>query len=269
MAKTPHQLISRKRKRAHDDAVATMPLRRSRRVAFRDSFRFNDLPQELRDEVYGMALRNEVSHDLLGKSLQLTGKMTAEAKALSQVSRSVRAESMSIYYSENTFHAHLSHHWNSSGIFRARNWVKEVSRIEDWTIIFGELAAPRLPSLRIDLARVTWHTYQTGSVDFKELGQPFTWTAHQEESFERSEASMPELEAFALAVLRPQSKVVRTAMGLRLFLLGLQVITEQHSWRRLCDLPASALLYLESQTELQKYLPHIELSPRPYTFDFT
>lgn len=51
MAKTPHQPIPRKRKRAHDDAVATMPLRRSRRVAFRDSFRFNDLPQELRDEV--------------------------------------------------------------------------------------------------------------------------------------------------------------------------------------------------------------------------
>jgi heterodisulfide reductase subunit A-like polyferredoxin len=46
---------------------------------------------------------------------------------------------------------------------------------------------------------------------------------------ERNEASKPELEAFALAVLRPQGKVVRIAMALRLFLLGMHMITEQHS----------------------------------------
>jgi hypothetical protein len=121
MAKTPHQPSSRKRKRAQDDDVVSMPLRRSRRVAFRDSFRFNDLPQELRDEIYSMALRNKVSRHLTGKSLELTGKMTAEARALSQVSRSVRAESMSIYYSENTFYAHLRYHWDVMGSHRAAN----------------------------------------------------------------------------------------------------------------------------------------------------
>lgn len=81
MAKTPHQPSSRKRKRAKDDDLAAAPLRRSRRVAFRDSFRFNDLPQELRDEIYGMALRNEVSHYIYGTTLPLAGKMIPEAKA--------------------------------------------------------------------------------------------------------------------------------------------------------------------------------------------
>jgi len=134
--------------------------------------------------------------------------------------------------------------------------------------MFGELAAPRLSSLRIDLTKHRWQTCQTGSVDFKESIQPLTWIAHQEEWLKMSEVSKPELEAFAMAVLRPQGKVVRTATTLRLFLLGMQLITEQYSARRPEELPASALLYLESQVELQKYLPHIKLSPTPFTFDF-
>jgi hypothetical protein len=144
MAKTPHQQSTRKRKRAQDDAVAAMPVRRSRRVAFRDSFRFNDLPQELRDEVYGMALRNEVSHERTGKSLELTGKMTPEARALSQVSRSVRMESMNVYYSENIFHVHLGPYWCRGELTRARYWVEKITLIEEWAFIFGELVAPRL-----------------------------------------------------------------------------------------------------------------------------
>jgi len=268
MAKTSHQPILRKRKRARDDDVAAMPLRRSRRVAFRDSFLFNDLPQELRDEIYGMALRNKVSRHLTGKPLELTDKMTAEARALSQVSRSVRAESMSIYYSENTFYAYLGYRWNAMGSHRAATWTQALSRVEQWCIIFGELVAPRLPSLRLDLAKMPWHTYQTASVDFKISIQPLAWNTHQEPGYERSDAFEPELEAFALAVLRPKGKIIRTATSLRLFLLGVQVITEQYSQRRAEEMPATALLYLESQTELQKHLPHIKFLPQPYVFDF-
>lgn len=43
MAKIPHQPTSRKRKRIQDD-VAAAPLRRPRSVAFKDPFRFTDLP---------------------------------------------------------------------------------------------------------------------------------------------------------------------------------------------------------------------------------
>jgi hypothetical protein len=84
MTKTPHHPNSRKRKRAQDDAAAAPLLRRPRRVTFRQPFRFNDLPQELRDEIYGMALRNEGSHYLHGKALPLIGKMTAEARGVLQ-----------------------------------------------------------------------------------------------------------------------------------------------------------------------------------------
>jgi hypothetical protein len=84
MAKTPHNPNSRKRKRAQDDAAAAPLLRRSRRVAFRQPFRSSDLPQEIRDEIYGMALRNEGSHSLHGKALPLIGKMTAEARGVLQ-----------------------------------------------------------------------------------------------------------------------------------------------------------------------------------------
>ena len=89
MAKTSHQPSSRKRKRTQDDAVAARPLRRSRRVAYREIFRLNDLPPELRNVIYSMVLRSETS-------LELTGNLSPTAKALSQVSRAVRIESLGV-----------------------------------------------------------------------------------------------------------------------------------------------------------------------------
>lgn len=100
--------------------------------------------------------------------------MTGEAKALSQVSRSVRAESMSIYYSKNTYHAHLSREFGSRGPWRALDWIKEVFRIEEWSLLFGELVAPLIPSLRIYTAMNMWYNYQRGSIDFKDPLQPLS-----------------------------------------------------------------------------------------------
>ena len=106
MAKTPQQPVSRKRKRTQHDAVAARPLRRSRRVAYREIFRLNDLPPELRNVIYSMVLRSETS-------LELTGNLSPTAKALSQVSRAVRIESLGVYFSENDFHAYLSRWWDN------------------------------------------------------------------------------------------------------------------------------------------------------------
>jgi hypothetical protein len=261
MAKTPQQPSSRKRKRTQDDAVAATPLRRSRRVAFRDPFRLADLPPELRDMIYTLVLRNEVLRGFAGNTIAVTGKLTAEARALSQVSRAVRAESVSIYYSVNTFYAHLAQDFDSTGGWRALHWARTVSRIERWSNVFGELVAPRLPSLCIYLVayqRVPPVCY-TGFINFKEPLQPLTWIGNGLLGFEMAEACKTELEGFALTVLRPQGKVVRSVTTLRLLLLGLQVIMEQYSARKANELPATALLYLESRTELQKFLPHIQL----------
>jgi hypothetical protein len=113
-----------------------------------------------------------------------------------------------------------------TGAHRALSWTREVFRTEEWSIVFGELVAPRLPSLRIDLASQRFITSLTGFVDFKSSIQPLTWIPQQEPRFERSEAPNTELEAFASAVLRPQGNFLRTATTLRLFLLGLKVIME-------------------------------------------
>ena len=268
MATTSTRPSSSKRKRNQETDAAAMPFRRSRRVAFRDPFRFDELAPELRNGIYSMALRNGVSRGLRGTSLPLTGKWTAEAKALSQVSRSVRAESMSIYYSKNTFHAHLGREFGSRDPWRALDWIKEVSRIEEWSLLFGELVAPLIPSLRIYTAMNMWHNYQRGSIDFKDPLQPLSWVTEEERGYEVSQTAKTELEAFTLAVLRPQNEIICTATTLRLLLLGLQVVTEQHSARRPEDHPVTVLLHLESQTELQGFLPHIAFSPKIVIFDF-
>jgi hypothetical protein len=54
MAKIPRQ--PRSRKRLHNTGIAAMPLRRSRRIAYKEPFRFSDLPSELRNAIYSMVL---------------------------------------------------------------------------------------------------------------------------------------------------------------------------------------------------------------------
>jgi hypothetical protein len=72
-------------------------------------FRFSDLPPELRDKIYAFATEPGVIYDFLGKKCLARFKLTAglsessTARALSQVCRSVRKESMEVYYSKKTF----------------------------------------------------------------------------------------------------------------------------------------------------------------------
>jgi len=118
-----------------------MPLRRSRRIAFREPFRFNDLPPELRNAVYTLVSESD-------RALNLVDKLPATAKALSQVSRSVRAESLSIYYSVNDFIANFFY-WPTT--LRAQ---QEISRTDEWFALFGEVAARRLRTLLIYHLRI-------------------------------------------------------------------------------------------------------------------
>jgi hypothetical protein len=134
MAKIPRPSLSRKRLQ-QSDFTAT-PVRRSRRIALREPFRFNDLPPELRNAVYSLVSNSDVM-------LNLIDKLPAPAKALSQVSCSVRAESLSVHYSVNRFTVnHLE--WTT-----IREAQQEVSRIEKWFTLFGKLAAPHIRSLAI------------------------------------------------------------------------------------------------------------------------
>jgi hypothetical protein len=251
MAKLPLQ--PRSRKHRQNTTVAATSLRRSRRIAYKSIFPFNNLAPELRNRVYSMALYTE-------DSLDLTGKLTKTAKALSQVSHSVRAESMGIYYSENTFHAYLKRWWTRIGWRRWPIWEKEFRRIEEWAMLFGELAGPHLTTLRIENGFAHLLTHHIGFIDFLTPLQPVTWTGQRYGDFDVKDAIKAELETFALAILRPQGEVVRTATTLRLFLLGMQVIVEQRTGHRHIDpvpMPTKSPS-LDSRAELRKYLPNVK-----------
>jgi hypothetical protein len=127
------------RKRRQNTAVAATSLRRSVRIAHRTVFRFNDLPLELRNAVYTLVLESDVE-------LTLTNQLSTLAKALNQVSRTVRAESLSIYYSVNSFNASVTYWSNFSDPSVAR---QELSRIERWFALFGKLAARHIRTLSI------------------------------------------------------------------------------------------------------------------------
>ena len=141
MAKMPQP--SRSRKRLQHTGIAATPLRRSRRIAHRTIFRFNDLPPELRNTIYSISLRPDD-----GRSIALVKDLPATAKALSQVSRTVRTESLSVFYSENEF-TELFRYWDDPNAAQ-----QEVSHIEKWFAVFGKLAAPHLRIIIIGHLRI-------------------------------------------------------------------------------------------------------------------
>jgi hypothetical protein len=135
MAKIPRS-PPRSRKRLQHTNIAATPLRRSRRIAFREPFRFNDLPPELRNSIYCLVTESDDVR-------YLTDKLPATAKALSQVCRSIRAESLSTHFSVNRFTVkHL--YWATT-----REAQQEVARIDKWFALFGELAARHTRALTI------------------------------------------------------------------------------------------------------------------------
>jgi len=266
MARTPQQPSSRKRKRAQYDDVAARPLRRSRRVAYREVFRLNDLPPELRNMIYSIAVRSE-------DSLELTGNLSPIAKALSQVSRAVRVESLGIYFSENDFHAYLSRYYAHRDLY----YRSGIPQTEDWMILFGELATPRIRSLQLRLGHnVFVRNIVIGSLDFKNPLMRVTWAVpgcmDELRDWSRTfrgynyvdPGFLVGVEDLALAVLRPQSQgnAVPTLESLRLFLTGVQVVTD---WTKTTHPVNPTWLDLESQTEsqLRNYIPHMLDSPHP------
>ena len=129
----------RSRKSPQHTHITATPPRRSRRIAYEKPFRFNDLPPELRNTIYSNLLRRDEGSREIG----LVDVLPATAKALSQVSRSVRTESMSVFYSENSFMEMCEYRST------AHETQQEVNNAEGWFAVFGKLAAPHIRSLAI------------------------------------------------------------------------------------------------------------------------
>jgi len=220
MATQLHQRSTRKRKRNKDDApgpAAAPPLHRSRRIAHRTIFRFNDLAPELRNEIYMMAMRVAVEG-----SLYLIGKLPATVKSLSQVSRTVRSEALSLYYPENTFRV-----TRRSGEL-VSSLRKGSLNIEKWVGLFGSFAAPHIRSLCIRSV-LEPHCYAPLFIDFMEPIRPLTVEGVSLRL--NSPDFIAELNAFTLAVLRPEGDVVRSTETLRLLLTGLRIARDSRVFK--------------------------------------
>lgn len=157
-----------------------------------------DLPQELRDEVFLLTMQEDM---LPGRRCDLISPLGPTARALSQVSRGVRAESASIYWSRTPFH------------FATDNFVVHKDqqhpcgrcRFRAWFSIWGRLSFQYIRRLKLTLPS------HMGAVDI-ELEKhtiPFiaVWTGNE---FGAEES----LKAFVTAVLFPDGQQLMTLEGL-------------------------------------------------------
>lgn len=127
------------------------------------------------------------------RALDLTDKLPATAKALSQVSRSVRVESLSIYYSVNDFTASCFY-WPTT--LEAQ---QEVSRIDEWFALFGEVAARHVRALLI------WHLRIYKSMGATYLFVPSTLHLRRMDVFPHWDAFYDEYRAAFRARIARQS----------------------------------------------------------------
>lgn len=90
--------------------------------------------------IYRMALQHDDADE---RWLALVDDLQHTAKALSQVSRTVRTESLSMYYSENNF-AETFQYWRTPLGAQQRT-----TDIEEWFSIYGKRAAQHIRALSI------------------------------------------------------------------------------------------------------------------------
>jgi hypothetical protein len=223
MAKIPRP--SRSRKRLQDTGIAATSLRRSRRIAHRTIFRFNDLPPELRNAIYSMSLRYND-----GRAIALVADLPATAKALSQVSRTVRTESLSVFYSENGFIEYFRY-WDDPNAAQ-----QEVSHIGKWFAVFGKLAAPHLRISIIGHPRIllegceTWLMSSGKQVELTHDGEYLrklraaclARIARQCHHFHR--VHLDRLDDFPIGVFGASGLLRLRPEALRLLLIGLQLV---------------------------------------------
>jgi hypothetical protein len=117
--------------------------------------RFSDLPPELRDRIYAFAVHPGTTRDHDGKERPIMPELTTgltkspTARALSQVSRSVRKESMEVFYSKTTFL--VSDATDRSSQISSSRHIDLPKRevMNRWAETWGVLVGPHIRSLSI------------------------------------------------------------------------------------------------------------------------
>jgi hypothetical protein len=122
-------------------------------------FRFMDLPKELRDIIYNLASLPDTSKTQDGEQTPDEPYLTSglsnstTARALSQVSRAIRQESMKAYYSNTTFVVQELPDRFAAFMERVADdgqpTVPEPDPLDMWARTWGELGAQHIRSLYI------------------------------------------------------------------------------------------------------------------------
>lgn len=179
-------------------------------------FRFGDLPPEIRSMVYDLATGNlQFPDEIFERSTTWNGvvlpAISQGAKALSQVSRAVRNESLSTYYADSTYE--LDYSCKPGGL----------DNIEMWASTWGILAIPHIRSIRVIcpfsfLYREKICVRTKGPGPLVSFGGPYNWSAEL----------ASDLNDLAMAILQPRGNIELTAETLKLLLVALQLF--RYSW---------------------------------------
>jgi hypothetical protein len=177
----------------------------------------------------------------------------------SQVSRTVRAESLGIYYSVNNFNACL-HYWS------ARNAAQQkVRHIENWYTLFGKLAAPNIRTLTMChmslftmgndtyfmtfpmIRRITIFTH--GDEFFDQLRASFVARISRQSNHFRwaLDRSDPKFDMWPIGMFQALGDLRLEPEALRLLLTGLQLVIPCTTTSDESLIAAALLSQLESE----------------------
>jgi hypothetical protein len=150
--------------------------RASSHVTTHDPRSLMDLPRELRDEIFQLAVQDDIDPT---KDADLVSRPGPTIRALTQVSRSVRIEAADIYWSQTKFHysTHNLVRVKAADIYRSRTMfpysahdlVQNPShedycsryKLTSWLSTWGRLAVPHLQRLKLNLS------YDSGGLDIQ------------------------------------------------------------------------------------------------------
>lgn len=186
------------------------PLRRSLRLIKKQSFRFSDLPPELRNRIYALALSHKKTAHASNLP-ELTAGPSTTARALSAVSKRVRAESMGTFYAENTFKFTLYHDRKMRHLSQGK--------LSEWaaTASLGSFATPFLRSLVVGCSSKPCPRHIV--IDLRHPTKPVKYLAGGCCISHR--VAQADMRAWVLAVLRPEGELELEVKRLKTMLEGL------------------------------------------------